>query len=274
MRLVAWLIPSHYMVMDVNGYKLGFTIGKGKGLDSLSGRLILRKGYEVQTTFLFNDLVKQGMVVVDVGAHIGYYTILASKLVGNQGKVWAFEPEPNNYENLIKNIKLNKAINVMPIRKAVSDKDGIGRLFVSEYLSGECSLVNIKKRHTRSVAVDTVILDNTINQKIDVIKVDVDGNEMAVLAGAHNLLEQNKDILLFTEIWKIGLEEAGYSCEDYWNKLMQYGLHYIYLIDDRKRYSQLTTLNRLLEYLQMAEGVNLLCSKSDVLGEYVPINTR
>ena len=72
------------------------------------------------------------MTVVDIGANYGSYTLIASKLVGNDGRVYAFEPEPGNYDILVKNIEMNGYTNVTPIRKAVSNKQGKVRLYVDK----------------------------------------------------------------------------------------------------------------------------------------------
>src|SRR4030042_1016047 len=77
--------------------------------------------HEETTTDLFTKVVKKGDVVVDLGANIGYFTILAAKLVGSQGKIFALEPAPKNFEYLNKNIQLNKYLNVTAEQKAVSD---------------------------------------------------------------------------------------------------------------------------------------------------------
>ena len=58
------------------------------------------------------------MVVVDIGSNIGYYTLIAAKILGSSGKVYAFEPEPNNYELLLKNIEVNGYTNIVPVQKA------------------------------------------------------------------------------------------------------------------------------------------------------------
>ena len=69
-------------------------------------------------TALVKRIVRNGDIVVDIGAHIGYYTLIFARLVGPKGKVFAFEPEPNNFNLLIKNIKINGYKNIIPVQKA------------------------------------------------------------------------------------------------------------------------------------------------------------
>jgi FkbM family methyltransferase len=88
--------------------------------------------YEAGTTRLFQVLLKPGMTVVDVGAHIGYYTVLASRLVREEGRVYAFEPDPDTFAVLIENIKTKAIPNVLPIQKAVADRIGDAILYLGK----------------------------------------------------------------------------------------------------------------------------------------------
>ena len=96
--------------------------------------------YERATTDLLKDLLHPGMIFVDVGANIGYFSLLAANLVGTEGTVYAFEPEPGNHELLRKNIELNSYSNIVMIQKAVSNKSGSAPLFLSALDSGSHSL--------------------------------------------------------------------------------------------------------------------------------------
>ena len=89
----------------------------------------LNKAYEPDVTLIFKNEIKNGDIVMDVGADYGYFSLLASGLVGNDGKVYAFEPFPFAYQNLIENIKLNKFTNIIPIQKAVNKGNGKRKFF-------------------------------------------------------------------------------------------------------------------------------------------------
>ncbi|MEM3549514.1 MAG: FkbM family methyltransferase [Candidatus Bathyarchaeia archaeon] len=92
---------------------------------------IIQKGiYEKGTTKLYIDNMKKGATVLDIEAYCGYYSIIASRLVGNEGKVFAFDPHPDNYKLLTRTVSFNKLNNVVPINKAVSDKTGRAKLFL------------------------------------------------------------------------------------------------------------------------------------------------
>jgi len=85
--------------------------------------------YEPVITNLFERLIEPGMVVADVGAHIGYFTLLATRQVDSTRKVYTFEPAPSNYDLLLKNIALNGYENIVPVPKAVSNSDGTAHFF-------------------------------------------------------------------------------------------------------------------------------------------------
>ena len=264
--LVRIFIPKQHIVVEANDCKLGMVVGGDRGFDSLASGIIFGIGYERKNTKLFKHFVKKDMTVVDVGAHIGYYTILASKMVGDNGIVWAFEPEPRNLINLEANVELNMCSNVQLVKKAVSDKNGNAKLYITKDASGECGLIEVKHRPKTTIDVETVTLDSIIGDiSVDVIKIDVEGGEMGLLLGAGKLLIMNQGIKMFIELWKIGIEESGYSCIDCWNILEQYGFQYIYLIDEMKQKVKRIDMDNLLDYIQKAEGVNLLCSKEELL---------
>lgn len=144
--------------------------------------------FESKKRILFEKSVVKGSVVYDVGANVGFYTLLASFLVGDSGKVYAFEPVPENILYLNKHIKLNNASNVVVIEAAVSDQSG--ELNFKENvdstqgsLSPEGSLV------VKSVKLDDLAEKGSISIP-QYIKIDVEGGEMLVLKGAKNILKR------------------------------------------------------------------------------------
>lgn len=129
---------------------------------------------EPPVTALFCSLIKKGMTVVDVGAFIGYYTLLAAKRVGDNGKVFAFEAAPNHFKLLLKNIEINGWNNIKAFQLAVSDKSG-KRKFNVKALSGSsfASTENI----VDTITVNTVSLGSFLQTNPDIVKIDVEGGE-------------------------------------------------------------------------------------------------
>jgi FkbM family methyltransferase len=134
---------------------------------------------------------KEGDVVVDIGAHIGLYTIIASKRVGPNGKVVAIEADPSVLNILNKNIKLNNLTNVTPVNNIVYSKEM--ELGLAEYnkMFSDGDGKSETKDKTKVVHVNT--LDNLLQQneikEINWIKIDVEGAELEVLKGAHNIYQ-------------------------------------------------------------------------------------
>lgn len=169
--------------------------------------------YETETTKLFEGLIKPGMVVIDVGGHVGYYSLLAARQVGPAGKVYAFEPEPGNYELLLRNIESNHYSNILAIRKAVSDRVGSTTLFLTALDNGRHSSYHHGLPERGQVPVETTTLDAFLDAagwpKVDLVKVDVEGAEKDVLDGMDLLLEKSPQLKLIVEFSPVMLQEAG-----------------------------------------------------------------
>ena len=153
-------------------------------------------------------LPKQGDIVVDIGAHMGRYTIIGSKRVGAQGKVVAIEAHPSNFEMLNRNIKLNQLTNVIPLNYAVFSKETKIKLYLPEVESGYTIYNTIMSNRARTedkfVEVNANTLDYILQSKgityVNWIKIDVEGAEFEVLKGASNVLSKSKDIALLIEV--------------------------------------------------------------------------
>ena len=169
--------------------------------------------YEPETTRLFQSVVKPGMTFIDVGAHVGYYSLLAARQVGPEGKVFAFEPEPVNYSLLVKNVELNEYQNISPIPEAVSSSNGFSTLFVSALDSGRNSVFHHGLPENGSVQVATTTLDAFLEErgwpKVDIIKIDVEGAELDVLGGMTELLRKSENLKLIIEFNPALLQSAG-----------------------------------------------------------------
>ena len=142
--------------------------------------------------------IKKGDTVVDIGANIGLFTLFFSKLVGTTGRVIAFEPDPENFDVLKKNIELNEITNVTLVQKGVSNKNESVKLYKSN-VSGGHSLIKNEwaKEYTN---IQTVTLDDYFRgEEIDMIKIDAEGFELEVIEGGKKLLENNKNMKIISE---------------------------------------------------------------------------
>lgn len=178
---------------------------------AISGAITLGV-YEKNESRFFREKVKEGMVVIDIGANVGYYTVMFAKLVGPFGRVISFEPGPENFYFLKKTIKINKFNNVEPYDFALSNKTGRGKLFLCESNKGDHRIYN--PDNTReSIDISITTLDNFLAEKkvenVDLIKMDIQGAEGMALNGMKDTLTQNKKISLIIEFWPQGLLKSG-----------------------------------------------------------------
>lgn len=168
-------------------------------LDSLN--LSVFGVYEPFETEVMAKLVKPGWTVVDIGANVGYYTLLLANLVGKSGRVVAFEPDPDNYSILCRNMKLNSFENVETVRKAVTSSAGSKLLHLNPTNRGGSSL-RAGFSTDGAVAVDCLRLDDYFDDgssSVDFVKIDVEGAEGTVLDGARKLIDAHRDIIVMME---------------------------------------------------------------------------
>ena len=183
---------------------------------------IVSSGWEDMTTQMYKDVIREGDVVLDLGANIGYYTLLAARLAGPKGRVYAFEPEPLNYSLLLKNVELNGYANVVAMQQAVSDKLGTVKFFLDRENTGAHTMY--QHEGTKGyIEVETVTMDDFFRDKgrrVDVIKMDIEGAEMAALAGMEGIIRDNDGIKIFMEFYFPGIERSGSSPEKFVRRLI------------------------------------------------------
>jgi FkbM family methyltransferase len=150
--------------------------------------------YERRKQALLAELIKPGWVVFDIGAHAGFYSLLAARRVGPDGRVYAFDPLPINVANLMRHIELNHLANIHVFPVAVSDRSGI-----IEMSPGDDSY-SAHVAPGGGITVDAVALDDlSMAGRIgepNLVKVDAEGAELAVLQGARGLLRRTRPIVL------------------------------------------------------------------------------
>ena len=239
------------------------TVGNNKMLlNSLEAFRLALNDYDVREKFetdYFKNNIKPGMTVLDLGANIGFYTLLFAELVGKEGRVFAFEPEPNNFSALEKNVKLNKLTNTTLVRKAVSDKTGEIDLFISESM-GRHTIYNTKNSR-ETIKIGSVSLDDFLRKytkSIDFIKMDIEGSEYAALLGMSSILEKNKNVKIVTEFMPDALKTFGIKPEEYLNLLIKHGFK-IYNINEKKKKTEPVSIEKIMKFCKRAKYANLLC---------------
>jgi FkbM family methyltransferase len=185
------------------------------------GVFVLREDYEPELRW-FERALGDGMVVIDGGANLGIYTVLASRLVGAAGRVLSFEPGAGSFVHLERNIALNRASNVSAINKALSDRCGTALLYHNLGWPIAYALAADDGAATAYEEVETTTIDAEVQGaglgRVDLIKLDVEGAEEAALHGAHETLRRHRPTVLF-ELNPLAPIEAGRSHYDAWKLL-------------------------------------------------------
>ena len=166
--------------------------------------------YEYKKRVRFEKEIYPGSIVYDIGAHVGYYSLLASILVGAKGRVFAFEPLPDNLTKLYWHMDLNNCANVVIHQIAVSSKSGSVVFRKKGIHNSESSFIGGVEGDSIEVAtasLDNLILANKI-LPADFIKIDVEGAEFEVLKGAKNLISSHSPMIFLATHGKDVHEEC------------------------------------------------------------------
>ena len=209
-------------------------------------------------------------MVVDVGANIGFYTILMAHKVGPSGRVYAFEPDPMNLGLLKMNLLLNNLQNVQVCEAAVSQSEGTAHLYLSPDNFGDHRLHPDQQESREKLEIKTVSLDEFLTREeqlanVRLLKLDTQGCEPLVLAGAQSVLEQSQPTL-FLEYWPHGYREAGLSGEAMLQELRGVYGELLFIHELRQRFFSVSDsfIERICSQHEGFLHCNLLCSLKDL----------
>jgi FkbM family methyltransferase len=237
-----YMPPQHKFMSDANGFRFWFDTG-----DREMGVQMGLGSYEPSTTSLLKRLVRPGMNCLDIGAQTGFYTCLMATATGPGGKVFAFEPMPQSYELLTRNIRENDfGSRVSAYQLACSDREHeIEGAFVSNmYVVGEVDAAE-------KVTMHAVPADDVVHERIDLVKIDIEGHEPVALRGMSRLLKDRPVIVSeANEYWlRTG---SNSSAQEYVRQLMALG----YDVYDIDRLDQ--PIQPAGFHLEILENMNLL----------------
>ena len=192
------LITGSVIIREIQGSKMYLDL-KDKGISS---DLALDGIREPESTKMIQKILRKGNIVVDIGANIGYYALMESRLVGKDGTIYAIEPSPTNIEFLNKNIKLNNCKNIDVYQIGMGSKEGLVKMYISPH-SNLNSLIPLKnKKIIKVIDINTTRLDTFLEDKRypDLIRMDVEGYEYNIIKGMKNTLKVKKPLKLFIEL--------------------------------------------------------------------------
>lgn len=170
--------------------------------------------------------LKPGMTFVDVGANVGYYTLMASALVGDAGCVLAFEPSPYAFARLAEAVGRNGLSNVLPLQVGLDKSEGVRRLFMPDE-PGNHTPSMVERGEGRPVEVPVRRLDDCLAERrverVDLLKLDVEGFEPNVVEGATAYVRAGRVGALLCEFNSYWLERNGTSAEEFYGRLTGLG---------------------------------------------------
>ncbi len=190
-----WLPVERFPVLACGGPLEGYRMK----VDWHHHRSFIYGDWEAEVVRALEQVVLPGMLAMDIGAHIGFFTLFLSKLVGPEGRVIAFEPLPENFKILQENISLNRCHHVRAVNKAILDRRGPAEINVppNDPLPGTVSW--LAQEGARPVPVEAISLDEFVEGErlaVDFIKMDVEGTEELVLRGAEEVIATHHPLLL------------------------------------------------------------------------------
>lgn len=203
--------------------------------------------HELGTQQIIRRHLKPGMIAIDVGANIGYLTLLMAKLVGPKGKIYAVEPAQDNLEFLRRNVRLNGAENIEILPYAAGAEHCVQNFYLRK--AGTLhSLYSPAKAAAEITQVQVMPLDELIREKrVDFIKIDVEGGEIEVLKGSQRILQSNAEIKLILEMNAKALRQAGHTPEELSNLLLNAGFN-TWMINENTK--QLDCLEQMLAEIE------------------------
>lgn len=196
------------------------------------GLAILQNCYESSEREVVQRLIQPGMTVLDIGAHHGYYTLLASYKAGKTGRVIAFEPSLREREKLLRHLRLNRRNNVTLLPVALGGGEGEGDLFIVESVETGCNSLrppDVAQR-TSKLRVPITTLDSSLARhgisQVGFVKMDVEGAELSVLKGATKLLKASPRPVFLCEVEERRTRPWGYSALEVLRWLEEAGFHW------------------------------------------------
>lgn len=196
------------------------------------GRMILRGQFENIERRFVERFLKPGMVVLDIGAHHGYYSLLASHKVGPLGRVIAFEPSLRERRRLVQHLQMNGCANVQVEETALGETEGSAPLYVVRNTETGCNSLrppavrqSTYATEVRVARLDDFVIKNNL-PRVDFVKMDVEGAELTVLKGAAEFLKQKPRPVILCEVQDIRTRAWGYPAREIVDFLRQRGFQW------------------------------------------------
>lgn len=223
---------TRYFEKRINDYKLLLDLQD----PGISRDLFLYGTREKEHILFLNECLKSGMAVLDIGANIGYYTVMMGKMVGEKGKIYAVEPSADNFKLLSLNIKLNKMDKIVDLYNiGIAQKTGTGKFYQSKRSNWHTFYPAVHSGTSTESLVDSIPIDVPINtiedfakgkRKIDLIRMDIEGYEVEVLESITPLVQESKLLpLILFEVHQPRYDDGEHNMRNCLNGLFASGYY-------------------------------------------------
>jgi len=205
--------------------------------------------YENYEREIFRQFCMPGSIGVDVGANVGLYTVIAASRVGKNGKVIAIEPHPESYRYLQKTIEANGLSAVKSFNVALGDRRETIDLFLTDENKADSLIYDATgqrlKIDTEMIDLDHLLAENEIDA-VQLTKMDIQGAEGLALRGMSGTLAKSSVVVIFTEFWPWGIEEAGESAAGFLRELMRAGFRFKAIDEDKRTLTDVPDIEQLI----------------------------
>jgi FkbM family methyltransferase len=262
------------------GIKENVSLYTYKQSDVISELIYANRIWESIETRLITANVRPGDMVIDLGANIGYYTTICSRLVGPTGQVHAFEPDDKNFLTLQLNLALNNIQNVKPVKAVVSDSEGIAVFELRSQVNDGAHMVvhgdsqaegGFARTCHPKLTLDQYLKHNPQIDRINFIKMDTQGSEPFILKGAQDAIRSNRNhlkmVIEFDPVWVQSI--GGVDPVEYlsWIESMGFKLFHIDKLSDSV--VQLGDKKVFVERVKASDGVSWV--KSEAFADLVVV---
>lgn len=230
-RLFFSAIGPRYTLTEVDGIR---TVVDLKDLQGVSKELLKKGRFEDFARGLAKDWIAADSSVIDIGANIGFWSIECSKFT--RGKIFAFEPDPENLKLLRANLDLNHRVNVSVVPKACGAQRAVLKLYRSKSNAGDHQLYQTSEKR-EGVQVEVCSIDEEIGvlKDLSFVKIDVQGFEHFALQGMEHNLRANQNVTILCEFWPDGMRQAGSQPDAFldWMEQLGFRMRVIPHLEDR-----------------------------------------
>jgi FkbM family methyltransferase len=245
-----------------NGFKLNYI----KDDYSLIDFIKTNNDYEGATREVVERILKKGDIFLDLGSHIGFYALIAARIIGDTGHVYAFEPTPATRDTLSKNIVDNNLSNIITVESfGISDRSE-NVYFIVNSNSSECNKISQSDEGVenvitiKTISIDDYAILNNI-KKIDLVKMDIEGAEYQAIMGMRNIISENPDIKLIFEYNKKIMDENDSSGVKIFNLLKELGFNKFTIIYRGEIDIDIPRDFELIDLYSKRDNINILARK-------------